>query len=355
MGFIPQRIMIQAGLEGSQEALRVPAAAPDAEIGRFDTLSEVLSRQERLPADEAKKTLILASRRGGFVKEFPTGPGVRPPGWHYFIPAIGCPADCRYCFLQTYHRPNSPVVFAGLEAMLAEIEAKSRESGGGYFYGGELCDNLMLEPYIEAIQPLLDLFRDLPRATLELRTKSSAVEPLLQLEPLPNVIISWTFSPRSAWERFENGTARPDERISAARVVQRAGFRIGIRFDPIILLDGWRGEYESLIAGLSDALDATLVESAHLGCLRFTPALKAFCEQRFGVSAPFDGEFALGRDGKFRYPRPLRASAYRVIAEILAAWQPALPVSLCTETPGVEADFRSFQKGSDSADPTSLR
>ncbi|MCD6404928.1 MAG: hypothetical protein J7M19_03805 [Planctomycetes bacterium] len=346
MAVFPERILVAAGLEESEAVERATAAAPGAPVEVFDDgLSLTLSRLERLGAEEAKKTLVIARRRGGFVKPFPSGRGMRSSPWHYFIPAIGCPADCRYCFLQVYHPANSPVVFADQAAMLAEIERKSDEVGGGYFYGGELCDNLMLERFLGITGPLIDLFRRLPDATLELRTKSADVGALLEAGTAPNVVVSWTFSPETLARDFEPGAASAADRIEAARRVQRVGFRVGVRFDPIVLFEGWREEYEALVSILSAALDASLVESAHLGCIRFTPALKQVVQERFGRTSPFDGEFAASSDGKLRYPRPLRSAAYAEIARMIARWDNGIAVRLCMETPQVEADFTSFAAG----------
>jgi spore photoproduct lyase len=287
---------------------------------------------------EAKRRLVIADRRGGFVKEFPSGRGLGPSDWQYFIPAIGCPADCRYCFLQAYHPAGAPVVFAETHRLFDEIRSESERLKGGYFYGGELCDSLMLEPFSALVPALLDLFRSLPDATLELRTKSAGVEPLLNADAPPNIIVSWTFSPREIVRRFEAGTASATERIEAARRVQKAGYKIGIRLDPVVLTDGWLSQYKVLVAGLAESLDPALVESVHLGCLRFTPALKAVVQARYGESAPFDGEFVMGPDGKMRYPRPLRATAYSTLKGLLSRWSGDFPVWLCMETPQMMSD-----------------
>ncbi len=346
MRVFPERIFVAAGLEESDVVKSATSVAPGARVEVFDDgLSHELSRLGRVGVEEAKRVLVIARRRGGFVKPFPSGRGMRASRWHYFIPAIGCPADCRYCFLQVYHPANLPVVFADREAMLAEIEMKSAEVGGGYFYGGELCDNLMLERFLGITGPLIDLFRRLPDATLELRTKSADVGALLEAGAASNVVVSWTFSPESLARDFEPGAATAADRIEAARRVQRVGFRVGVRFDPIVLFEGWREEYEALVSMLSAALEASLVESVHLGCIRFTPALKQVVEERFGRTSPFDGEFVASSDGKLRYPRPLRSAAYAEIARMIASWDSGIEVRLCMETPQVEADFTSFAAG----------
>jgi spore photoproduct lyase len=339
MVFTPVEILIERGLENAPAARRAVAAAPCAAVESFDGLAAILARLEGLPAVEAKKRLVVARRAGGFVKEFPLGLGIAKNGWRYFIPAIGCPADCRYCFLQTYHPANAPVVFVDSDAMLAETEAAATELGGGYFYGGELCDDLMLEPFVEAVGPLVSLFRRLPSATLELRTKSAAIDPLIAAGGARNVIISWTFSPEGAVRLYELGTAPLSERIQAARRAQKCGFRVGIRMDPVILTDGWQESYMDLVEGLAASLDPEFIESVHIGALRYTQGLKSAVLGRFGPGGLLAREFALSSDGKYRYPRPVRVAAYAEIARMVMRWNERVRIRLCMETPAVERDF----------------
>jgi len=337
---VPKKVFIEEGLENSPVTVRARTVAPRAEVRNFRALAELSAELERLPAEQAKECLVIARRAGGFVKEFPSGPGMRPSGWQYFIPAIGCPADCRYCFLQTYHTANAPVVFADQDALLAEIETKSRQIGGGYFYGGELCDDLMLERFAGLLPPLIELFRRLPDATLEIRTKSDEIGPLLRVGGARNVVVSWTFTPDEYARQLERGAATIAARVQAAAATEKAGFRVGVRLDPLILTGNWQGAYMELVDELTHSLDPRMVESVHLGGLRFTSSLKAAVSERFGPQEPFCGEFVKCCDGKLRYPRPLRAAAYAWIAKRLKAWDEALNIRLCMETPQVEADFR---------------
>ncbi len=339
---MPKRILVHKGLEGSAVAVRAAISAPGCTMESFGDLTEALATLERMGVKEAKSVLVVARRSGGFVKEFPVSGTRGASKWHYFIPAMGCPADCRYCFLQSYHRSGAPVVFADCDSMLAEIETKSRQLGGGYFYGGELCDDLMLEQYLEMAPRLFELFATLPAATLELRTKSADVSSILSREVPGNVIVSWTFSPQSVVERYEPGTASQAERIQAARAVQNAGVRVGIRLDPVILEEGWREAYEGLIGELASALEPKLVESVHIGCLRFTAGLKSVVTARFGPGAPFSDEFVLCGDGKYRYPRPLRVSAYSAIDAMVRRWSPEIKVSLCMESDAIAGEYRAL-------------
>jgi len=239
-----------------------------------------------------------------------------------------------------YHAASAPVVFANQDAMLAEIERRSASLGAGYFYGGELCDNLMLEEVLGVIGPLVNLFRRLPAATLELRTKSDDVAALLAAGPAPNVIVSWTLSPAEIAAKYELGAAPVEARLAAARRAQQGGHRVALRCDPIILEGDWRRAYERLFSEVSGALDAALVDSVHLGCIRCTPATKSIATSRFASGTPFAGELVQGGAGKLSYPRPLRVAAYLALTGIISRWSRTIPIRLCMETPEVTADLR---------------
>ncbi len=339
-----EALHIQRGLEESVEAARARGSAPGAAEESFDDLGALLAGFEALDATEAKRHLVIARRAGGFVKEFPAGPGIRPNGWRYFVPAIGCPADCRYCFLQTYHPAGAPIVFAEREALFGEIRDAAERLGGGYFYGGELCDDFLLEDVAGIARPLVELFGGLHGAKLELRTKGAGVSSLGEAPRSGNVIISWTFTPSVTAERLEKGTASLAERIGAARLAQEAGYVVGVRMDPIVLCEGWEAAYAEMVGQMASQLDSARIESAHLGCLRFTGGLKAAVNARFGGEESFAGEFAKSPDGKYRYLRPVRAAAYAAIAGMVRRWSRDIPVRLCMETEAVEADFRRFSE-----------
>ena len=346
--FTPDEIWVEEGLEECDTTARARRAAPRARLRPFADLAAAMRRLESLDVAAAKRRLVIARRAGGFVKPFPTGDGIRASGWHYFIPAIGCPADCRYCFLQTYHSGGAPVVFAGLDAMFGEMAATAAAEPESYFYGGELCDSLMLEPFLDSVPRLVAMFEGLPSATLELRTKSDDVDPLIYAASRcrsgrapRNVIVSWTFTPEDAAREFEPGAADTASRIAAARRVAAAGYRVGVRLDPVIIETGWIHRYERLVDELCAALPPEGIESVHIGCMRFNRALKAKASER-SFPRPLCGEFAEASDGKFRYPRPVRAAAYAAIAAMVREWGSAIPVKLCMETAEVHADFRKL-------------
>ncbi len=75
---------------------------------------------------------------------------------------------------------------------------------------------------------------------LEIRIKSHNIKNLLELKPIENLLVSFTFSPQEVIARYELKTSSLEYRIEAAKKLQEKWYSLGIRFDPIINI-GIRG------------------------------------------------------------------------------------------------------------------
>lgn len=154
-----------------------------------------------------------------------------------------------------------------------------------------------------------------------------------------NVIISWTMSPQTAVTRYEHGASPLNARIEAAAKCANAGFRAGMRLDPIIMFENWREAYAEMIARICGAVDVARIESWALGCLRYRAEMIEIVRREWPQSDILDGELVRSSDGKYRYFRPLRLGAYREIAQAIRSFSPAARIDLCMETPEVRRDF----------------
>ena len=83
---------------------------------------------------------------------------------------------------------------------------------------------------------------------------------------------------------------------------------------------------------ITSELDLERIESAVLGCFRYTRDLERIVRLRFPKDSLLLNEFVLTEDGKFRYFKPLRIQMYQYIIGLLRKWAPKLPISLCMET-----------------------
>ncbi len=241
---------------------------------------------------------------------------------HVISHISNCPFECTYCFLQNYLTDTTLTVIAETEKIIEEIREKTGRMPWRLFRIGtwELGDSLATSPLNRASIGLVEAFKELPNCVLKLRTKGKAVEPLLDVDHGGKTVISWTVNPPQVIKSEEIGTATLEERLKAMEKVSRAGYPVGLHFDPMILFRGWERAYEGLIKEIFSAISPKNVIWISIGALRFNPEMKKKIEINYPFSRITAQELVLGDDNKFRYPRPIRVEMFR---HLLAALREA--------------------------------
>jgi spore photoproduct lyase len=246
--------------------------------------------------------------------------------------------DCQYCFLQEY-LTNTAVLTAYVnpEAALAEVaEVLERNPDRPFRIGtGELADSLALDPLTGLSREIVPFFAARSNALLELKTKTTAVDDLVGLDPRERVVVSWTLSPPATIAMAEEGTPPIGARLAAARRVVAAGYKVGVHLDPLIDHEGWEEGYRGLLAAVVEAVPLARLAWVSMGGLRLTPGLRATARARFPGTRLLAGEQVLCPDGKWRDFQPLRVRMYRRIRSWIEAAAPGVPIYLCMETPEV--------------------
>src|SRR5210317_413062 len=146
------------------------------------------------PVRQGKETLYLTRNRGAFLK---TCPGTRHyTCCDYQILHIGsfCHMDCTYCVLQTYFHPPILQYFVNHEDLMAELDTvlgkstnKIRRIGTG-----EFTDSLIWELWTDVSRLLVQRFAAQRHAVLELKTKTTAIERLQNLNHNHKTIAAWS-------------------------------------------------------------------------------------------------------------------------------------------------------------------
>jgi DNA repair photolyase len=260
--------------------------------------------QKRMPS------LIVARKRGSYLMPAPYGIGGDRN--FYFSHVLNCLYDCRYCFLQGMYRSAHYVLFVNYEdfqeAMVETGEGPREET---YFFSGYDGDSLVLEPITGFLDAFLPFFAEHPRLVVELRTKSVAIAPLLARDAFPNCVVAFSFTPQPVSTALEHGVPPVEARIAAAARLAERGWRIGLRFDPLVLTPGSRELYSELFRQVFAAVPAETVHSVGFGAFR----LPNDFFQRIARSYPEERLFASEleqRDGMVSYP----ASVERELQEL---------------------------------------
>ncbi|MEM7206309.1 MAG: spore photoproduct lyase family protein [Pseudomonadota bacterium] len=238
------------------------------ECQRYQELFNARAQNFRL--QKTKPALILAEKHGNTVLPTPDGYGVGSELNYYFSHMLNCVYDCRYCFLQGMYQSAHYVLFVNFESFFEGIEntLAHHPQKDVWFFSGYDCDSLALEPVTRFVDESLQFFQQHPKAQLELRTKSTQVRCLLKSKPLDNCVVAFSLSPDEIARALEHRAPPLVKRLDAMRQLQRAGWKIGLRFDPLIYDDNYRTLYADFFEQVFDKLDAGAVHSITLGTFR---------------------------------------------------------------------------------------
>ena len=281
---------------------------------------EIFNRKRQdFREQKSAPALILAEKSGRRVLAAPEGYGIGGKKNFYFSHMLNCVFDCRYCFLQGMYPSAHYVLFLNYEDFIADIETTLAEHAPDedlYFYSGYDCDSLALERYSAFVAHYLPHFRRWPNAYVELRTKSVNIAPLTAIEPVDNAIVAWSLTPQVIAEAVEAKTPSVRRRLEAAAKLQELGWRIGLRFDPLIVTEDWESHYRALIEQCSQLLDIEKVHSVSFGPMRFPNEMYKKILKLYPDEKLFAGPLVqLGR--LTSYPRSLEETMSRFVGDLL--------------------------------------
>jgi spore photoproduct lyase len=233
-----------------------------------------------------------------------------------------CPFECSYCFLQNYLNDGITKVVNDEEGLIEEVKEKTRGESWRLFRIGtwELGDSLALEGKTGQAAQLIERFARLENAVLELKTKSASVDTLLNLHHRGSTVVSWSLNTEYVIETEEHGTSSLDERIEAMQKVVKAGYIIGLHFDPMILYPDWEEGYRKLVKQVFNAVTPDRVAWISMGSLRFNPEMKKKIENNYPENRLTCAEMVLGDDLKMRYVKPQRITMYKYLYSLLSEY-----------------------------------
>jgi spore photoproduct lyase len=347
----PRRVFIEKSalrLKWTEELLGKIPSVPVEEIDDITSfIKSPPAREIARDYDSRREYLLITRKKNAFVKICPCTKGARRCGYWILDLGFGCPIDCSYCYLQVYSNIPGIVLTANVEDCYDEIRAFDDRSPGRTRIGtGEFTDSLALDRYSGYSKALIPVFKHTRNLVLELKTKASDIDNVLQTEPNNNVVVSWSINTRKMAERYEKGASTVTERMNAACLAARRGYRTGFHFDPIMLYEGWEDEYREIVTELFSREEIRKNTAwVSIGTLRYTPGLKQAAEQRFDDNRVFyEGEFFAGYDGKLRYPKHVRDEIYRKMTEWIVSSGTEAWVYPCMEPPDVWERTRGGQK-----------
>jgi len=244
---------------------------PDAEQIICNRYTELFNRKaQNFRLQKKKPALILAKKFNNYVLPAPDNYGIGAKHNFYFSHMLNCIYDCRYCFLQGMYRSAHYVLFVNYDDFESAIRAKIEATVGEeiHFFSGYDCDSMAFEPVTHFADYFLPVFNGYSNAWLELRTKSTQIRSLLNIEPLNNCVVAFSLTPSSIAEALEHKAPTVNQRLLAMQRLQKHGWSVGLRFDPLIYETNFRDSYGQLFDQVFSQLDVSRLHSISLGSFR---------------------------------------------------------------------------------------
>jgi spore photoproduct lyase len=198
------------------------------------------------------------------------------------------------------------------------IDAKLAEAPDedAWFFAGYECDSLAFEPVTRFARSFLPFFAERPRAHVELRTKSGQIKSLLDHPPFPNCVTAFSMTPPAISRRLEHQTPSVERRLEAAARLQEAGWQVGLRFDPLIWDEDFRGLYAAFFDDVFAKLDPERLHSVSLGPFRLPHDGWRRIVSMYPEEELFHGPLE-ARDGSIGFQRQLAAEMKKHCADLL--------------------------------------
>ena len=228
-------------------------------------------RNQNFRIQKANPCLILAHKKDNFVLPAPEGFGIGSSKNFYFSHMYNCIYDCRYCFLQGMYSSANYVIFVNFEDFDISIKKiiENNLDSKVTFFSGYDCDSLALENVTGFAKHILPIFRKYPQIEIEFRTKSIQKEPFLSVKPMPNVILAYSLMPELMSNSLDNKAPSISKRIRVISELASKGWKIGLRFDPLIHGENWKELYQELLENIYNNISLNNFHSVSFGALRF--------------------------------------------------------------------------------------
>lgn len=264
-------IYIEYAVELHPRVLQILQRFPAARVIYCKRYAEVFNpRSQNFRLQKQRPALILAEKHNNFILSTPKGYGLGAELNYYFSYMLNCLYDCRYCFLQGMYQSANYVLFVNYEDFFQQIIeiCQTTPYEDIYFFSGYDCDSLAFEPVTDFAAQFLPIFKSLPNAWLELRTKSTQIRSLLNSEPFPRCITAFSLSPEIVANKVEAKAPSLHKRLSAAASLQEKDWPVGLRFDPLIYQDNYLQVYREFFQLVFDRVNADKLHSVSLGVFR---------------------------------------------------------------------------------------
>ena len=281
--------------------------------------------------------LLLRDRKSPFIEQFKHPIG-RCAKFYKLTAYNNCNFWCEYCYLYlTFRTQPISTHFMNYDQMYDEIMKFDRSRVPKSFRLlnlGELGDPLAVD-YITGFAKQIIPFmpEHAPGTRLLFLTKSNCVDEILELDHGGQSIISFSLNTETVFQQLEHRTASPESRLAAAAKVQKAGYEVRLRIDPVIFYSTWEKDYIELVDKIFQFVQPTRIT---IGEYRPSNGLANHIGSRFPDSPLLRINKSMVREGgKLRYKKDQRIEMFRTIIETIKQNRSDIHIALCKEQPQI--------------------
>jgi len=288
-------------------------------------------RSQNFRLQKSSPALILARKHSGHILSVPDSFGIGGKKNFYFAHMSNCIYDCRYCFLQGMFVSANYLLFINFEDFDEEMDKLIRESPEDEltFFSGYDCDSLAFENITGFVSHVLPFFEKHKSATLELRTKSVQIRPLDLITPIENCVIAYSLMPSAMSKALDHKAPSIESRLVAMEKIANMGWKIGLRFDPLIYGRNWKSHYQSLFEQVFSTVPKDSIHSVSYGPLRFPQSMFRKIFKLYPEEELFSG-FLAPRNSVVAYTSEIEDTMANFCIEMLRNFVPDTIIFQCT-------------------------
>ena len=287
-------------------------------------------KSQNFRIQKKKPALILAKKEGKKLHDIPKTFSIGGKKNYYFSHMLNCIYDCEYCFLQGKHMSAHYLLFVNYEDFFVEIKKKIKQNclEKSYFFSGYDCDSLAFDGITNFVDCFLPIFEKNKNAILELRTKSVQIHKILKHKPINNCIIAFSFTPENISKLIEHKVPSVKKRIVAMKKLADAGWKVGLRFDPIIPACNFAKIYENLFKDIALNISKESVHSISFGMMRFPKKIFKKMIKEYPNKKIISLNFK-NNNGIYSYSKEVQKKLENIVIKKLKKYMKDVPIYNC--------------------------
>ena len=323
--FVPDCIYYEKNIENyklGKEMLEKYEKVPKVIIENHNNIEE-MRKKENTEFAKMKRNLIIGTRKTHkFVENHKVS--------DYLVPytSSGCTAMCMYCYLVcNYNKCAYLRIFVNREEMLNKIIKTANGSEKELVFEIGSNSDLILENTITGnLDWTIKEFSKTNKGYLTFPTKFSMVDSICEINHNGRIIVRMSVNPEKIINQVEFGTSRLQQRVEAINKLKKANYKIGILIAPVIIIEGWKEEYENLIKYLHENLSEEVKQDVFFEVIFMT---YSYVHRMINTEAfpnainLYDKDIMTGRGrGKYMYKNFIREEGERFFREKLDYYFP---------------------------------